>query len=305
MFGRDKDKKKDDGIVIISSTKPYECGGRDATQDTRAPKKIGSKEMTFFYVTSALGHPSDELKYKGEPLGYVSAFAAPCGEGTFVFLETSDGFGRGGERKRAWALVKGDFFPTLVGIVNEYDIARENGYHSVTHGLPENFGGSIDIKYASGEKISISDNQAPILRFDAAIAIKGAFDKAMAGEKIELPSVDDVEKIRFAEEREVGFTRAELTILPDGTGVNEKQANYGDKTYESKKEVGAETITAIKENIARTGLFAWKHLPESKYGFGRGKTLTFFFKGGEKIVEKGLPLARRAGECAGVRSFHS
>ena len=281
---KDTHEKGDSGIVILSSTKPYECGGRDASQDTRAPKKIGSKEMTFFYVTLALGYPSDEMKLKYEPLGYVSAFAAPCGEGTFVFLETSDCFGRGGERKHAWALVKGDFFPTLVDIVNEYDLARENGYHAVTHGLPENFGGSIDIKYASGEKISVSDNQSPILSFIAAVAIKKAFDKAMSGKKIALPSVDAIEKICFAEERDVGFTRAALTIRSDGTAINEKQSNYGEKTYESSKEVGAETIAEIKKNVVRTGLLAWEHLPESKYGFGGNKMLTFVLRGGETIV---------------------
>ncbi|MBR6050047.1 MAG: hypothetical protein IKP68_02450 [Clostridia bacterium] len=284
MFGWGKEKKKDDGLVILRSARAGECGGTDATQDTRAPKKILSDVMTFFCATSVLGHPSDEIKRKYEPLGYVSAFAAPCGEGTFLFLETSDGFRRGGERKRAWTLVKGDIFPTLADIVCKYDLAHDNGYHSHTHGLPENFGGSIDVKYESGERISVSDNQSPVLSFAAAVAIKSAFDKSMAGEKVALPSVDLIEKICFEEKRDVGFTRAALTIRPDGTAVNEKQANYGEKTYESVKEVGAETVCGIKDIIVRTGLLAWERLQYDESGFGGEKTLTFVFCGGETIV---------------------
>lgn len=283
MFNGDK-KKKDDGVIVLSSTKPYECGGKDATLDTKAPKTIKSNKMALFSVTSALNMTLCDGKPRNEALGFVSAFAAPCGEGTFLYLETSRSFARHDERDSAWALVAGDIFPTLVDIVNKFDLARENGYHSVTHGLPQNFGGSIDIRYDGGEKISVSDNQGPIISNAAAEAIKAAFDKVMSGEKVSLPSVDEIDKICYDAERKTGFTRAKLTIRTDGTAVNEKEANYGERTYKSVKDVGEKTVAEIKKIIARTGLLAWEHLPEKEYRIDGDKTLTFVLRGGGKIT---------------------
>ena len=83
-----KKKNRDDmpdGIVITSRTQPLTCGGTDAYIDTKAPKVITSEEMTLFDVTSAFR----TLAIDGsDRLDYVSAFAAPCAGGSFVFLET-------------------------------------------------------------------------------------------------------------------------------------------------------------------------------------------------------------------------
>ena len=62
-------------------------------------------------------------------------------------------------------LVEGDagFMKALDEIVKKYDLASRNGiYHSVS-GLPDNFGASLNIEYASGETISCSDNQGNFL----------------------------------------------------------------------------------------------------------------------------------------------
>lgn len=148
------------------------CGGTDATQDTKAPKTISSEEMILFDATSALnnGQVSPDNRNR-ESLGYVSAFAASAGEGCFLFLETGECFNRLSEKTASWALVK------------ECNLAKDNGFHSETHGLPENFGGSVSIEYASGEKISFSNNQQPILSPNTGLCIKELFSEAMKGEK--------------------------------------------------------------------------------------------------------------------------
>ncbi len=84
-----------------------------------------------------------------------------------------------------------------------------------------------------------------------------------------------------------GFTRAELSILPDGTGSNKKRSRYDDpKVYESEKPVDRETVDAIKKNVADTGLLAWAGLPDCSYISG-DKRLTFVFSGGERISVRG------------------
>ena len=277
------------GIIILSTTGRGMCGGTDATLDTNAPKRIVSNEMFLFNVTSVLGIP-DNIKSGDrdlhEPLEYVSAFAAAAGSGTFLFLEKCFGFRKRGGSISKWAFVDSPVFPSLAAVVREYDLAKNNGYHSKTHGLPDNFGGSADIRYAGGERISFSDNQSPVISYAVGTAVAETFENAMKGEPVALPDVSALEAIRFYEKRDNGgFTEATLTLYPDGTGRNEKRARSGDpKIYESVKTVSAETVAEIKEKIADTGILAWAELPDNGFSFGGGKKLTFVFSNGREIT---------------------
>ena len=161
------------------------CGGTTSSYDKKAPKRIKSGEMIFFSATSALGY-GDAAPDGREPIAYVSAFAAPAAEGTFLYLSTGDSFRRRDGKSETWALVREDVFSSLVALVREHDLAKNNGYHSTTHGLPENFGGDVDIRYASGERISFSNNQTPVLSLRCGEAIADLFGKAMSGERIAL-----------------------------------------------------------------------------------------------------------------------
>ena len=278
-------KDPESGVVITKRTQPLTCGGTDEYIDTKAPKVIVSEEITLFEVTSAFG----TLAIDGsDRLDYVSAFAAPCGGGSFVFLETRE-LSHYGEPRREWALLKGDIFPKLAALVRGQELAKDNGRHSETHGLPENFGGSVDIRYASGERISISDNQSPVIAYGAGIAIAQAFAEALEGERAALPELSALTAIRFAEERENGgFTRATLTLNADGTGTNAKSSRYDDPTvYESEKPVDAETVAAVRDNIARCGMLAWDGLPDADFKRGSQKTLTFVFADGAEITVDG------------------
>ena len=272
------------GIKIIKQTEPGMCGGTDATLDTNAPKEIKSADMTIFKATSNMSCivGGDVLENEG-PIGYVSAYAARSGRGTFLYLETTDGNMRYEKKNCKWAYVKADIMPELVKMVNECGLAKSNGYHSETHGLPENFGGNVDIRYASGEKISFSDNQCPIFSIKTAQMIRKVFNEAMAGEKVELPDVKDLRKINYLEERKSGYTKATLTFREDGTIENDREAKYDDKVYNTKKELGTEVAELIKNNIVNCGMLAWGGLPESGYSSGRDCYLTFVFEDGTEI----------------------
>lgn len=287
------EQKSENGIRIIKQTRPGECGGTDATLDEKAPKVISSTKMIRFEADSALHGdylPLSKPPVPGETvdleyLGYFSAFAAPAKDGFFLYLETAEGFRGGSAHRAGWAYVKEDIFPLLVALVNDCAIAKQNGYHSKTHGLPANFGGSALILYESGEKISFSDNQTPVFTFEAAKRIVGIFRTAMEGEKVSLPEVSALKEIRFEENRKNGgYTRAVLTLTENG-GVNRKESRYdGPTVYQSEKEVSAETVAAMKENIEKTGVFAWSGLPQNDYRFKEAKTLTFVFEDGGEIA---------------------
>ncbi len=295
MFDFSK-KKKDENIVVLKKTAPGMCGGTDATQDTSAPTEIKSNEMILFDVSCAF---NERFSLVGKDarkteIGYISAFAAPAKEGTFLFFGKGTGFHRLNEKDFSWAYVKENVFPRLTAIVKEENLAKSNGFHSVTHGLPENFGGSVYVLYASGEKISFSNNQSPIITGRTAQKIAVAFDEAMKGERVGLPEVSELKEIRFAEERsDNNYTRATLTVLADGTGLNKKESCYGEpKVYESEKPVDFETVAAIKKSIDDNGVLAWEDLPKRTYPPMCKKTMTFVFGDGKEITvddDKSLP----------------
>ena len=261
------------------------CGGTTRRYDKNAPKVIESKDMNYFDVSSALGHEMIKDTY----VRYISAFAEKTEVGTFVFFEKEYLKNYEGVNEKKWALIKDDVFPTLVDLVNTCNLAQNNGEYHHTHGLPENFGGIISIKYDSGEKIYVDDNQSPLFDSNVAERIIDCFEKILMMKKQTYPDLSKLKSIHFEEkdEKDGSFKDVVLTILPSGDGINKKKQKFSDpKIYESEKNVSAKTITKIKENILNMGILAWEYLPESPYRFGELKKFTFEFEGGEKITVK-------------------
>lgn len=280
---QDKNSSPDDGIEILSRPEPMTCGGTDAYRDTRAPKEIQSQDMILFDVSCSLKTIVEPEGTKGECIDYLAAFAMPVASGTLVSLETSRRFE---SPVFEWALLKESLFPNLTALVREHGLAAQNGFHSNTHGLPENFGGHVLIRFAGGEKISFSDNQSPILSPAVVRAIAAVFRTAMRGERVKLPAVDSIEAIRFAEERRDGeYTRAELTIHPDGTGTNRTSNRYEDGIqFENEKPVNADTVSAILQTVSTCGMFAWEGLPVETDFIGRTRSITLVLSDGREIT---------------------
>ena len=108
LFHKKKQDKPDDDVVILKKTELGMCGGTDASQEKKAQKEILSEYMILFDVTSALSHgyiPIEGKRNSVEKLGYVSAFAAPAGNGIFLFLEKGDSFQKRAQKTRSWAYV--------------------------------------------------------------------------------------------------------------------------------------------------------------------------------------------------------
>lgn len=273
MWNNQPNNAPDDGIVVLKQTEPMMCGGTDAYQDTRAPKEIVSQDMILFDVTCSLVGIVEPEENGQERIDFLAAFAVPVKDGTLLVLEID----RGGDRASSWALVKENVFPKLTALTREHELAKQNGFHSETHGLPQNFGGRVLIRYASGEVISFSNNQSPILSPKTARAIAAVFTGAMNGERVALPDAGSIAAIRFAEERkDGGYTRSTLKLNPDGTGINSKSTRYENGAeYESETPVDAETVAAIRQTVASCGMLAWEGLAAEPDLLGRRRSLTF------------------------------
>jgi rhodanese-related sulfurtransferase len=131
------------GCAFMKPSDPneYISGGTTDNTDPSAPKVIESEDMTSFscYV-NLLGYDTKnypeitELKY------------------TFEASLENDG----AEKMAA-----------IQDIVKRYDFAQFNGISRHTAGLPDHFGATIDISYASGERIYAYHNQDMYLPIEA------------------------------------------------------------------------------------------------------------------------------------------
>lgn len=71
-----------------------------------------------------------------------------------------------------------EFLSRLQGIVGQYSFSQYNGYYHSVSGLPDFYGESLDIVYASGEEIHVYDNQSGVLPQDAVNALIFLFGAA-------------------------------------------------------------------------------------------------------------------------------
>ncbi|MBQ7652821.1 MAG: hypothetical protein IJS93_00405 [Clostridia bacterium] len=284
-------------IKIIRDVDQRACGGTKETLNTDAPKTIKSKEMIMFDVSSALGQIINK-KYNYQR---ISAFAAPAKKGTFIVFKLEEGDRYDTQVRQNIEYIKADIFSALVELVEKYDIVKGNGSHSHTYGLPEDFGGYIEILYGGGEAISISNNQSPVLSIEQALAIAEAFEASLKKRRVSLPKFEDLVKIIYDEKRkDGGFTHRELAILPDGTGRCAEQAKYeGTPVYEKEYVIAKEKIDGIKRNIEGRKMFAWGDLPQSRINvFRKDETLKFVFSNGDEIIvpeDRELPLETKEG----------
>ena len=273
-----RDDHDKSSIVILRQTKPGVCGGTDATLDTAAPKTILSRDMTLFSATSALRGDSHSL-------GYVSAFAVGAGEGTFLFLETGESFRYRDEKQRIIGVVKENPFPALVALVRDCDLAKDNGFHSTTHGLGENYGGEIDVWYASGETISVSNNQSPVLTDETGEKIAALFRQLLQGPAVPQPDPADLRSIHFREERpNGGFTQVDASVTPDGAQLCRHYHPENGHDSETTGMLTADELSAIRGIMEKSAILAWAHLPGDGFTHREKRTLTFTFADGREIT---------------------
>ena len=262
--------------------KEYMCGGTSQSVDDKAAKEIKSNEAVIFNVSSALGFDVDG-KQK-EIIDFISAIAVKVEGGAFLLLETRKGRDRYAQIDMQSAYIKADPFKELNELVKKYDFIKSNGRFSFTHGLPENFGGEVYIKYASEETIKFADNQEPIFGLSCAVDIANIFRKYIKSRKNHIPTFDDVKEIRFCEEDDNDFQKA-CVDFSKGFLVK-RSAKYGEDVFESEKTLNEAQINKIRAAIDNGRLCIWDRFPEDpvkkRVSFCK-KSIEFILKNGASI----------------------
>lgn len=259
---------------------PVMCGGTTRHYDSNAPKEIKSTDMLFFKAESELPIPFGERSDLSGTLEFISAFAAKLEGGSFLLLETLELYEK---RECSWAFVSEDVFPALVKLVNDEQLAKGNGEHSFTHGLPKNFGGEVKINYADGEVISFSDNQCPILSMEFGVELRSLFSEAMKTAGAPLPCAESITAVKFFDENDFGYTRCTLKPNDEGGYTLNKIYKFEEpKLYEYTKNVSGDVIERIRAAAEKNAVLLWDRLPQVEYKLPCRKALTFVFEDGSE-----------------------
>lgn len=164
-------------------------GGRRSYTNPDAPKVIESKEIISFEY----GFDSEDLVYLDNvfPYDYCYFSLENQDDGVLYKATLSRDFQGLTEVE---LVVSHSTLEDLQNLLEEEDVARYNGIDEFVNGLPNNFGGDLLVKYASGEYISASDNSQQLLGSQTNQAIYGFFRKlAKEGGQDFLDSAVEVE----------------------------------------------------------------------------------------------------------------
>ncbi|MBO4290954.1 MAG: hypothetical protein J5898_03515 [Lachnospiraceae bacterium] len=212
------------------------CNVTDLNQDIKAPTEIHSTDLIFFKAGSADGHFS--------PHHGVDVYAARTPNGIFACI---------GGPKVECALFSEDctILQELQKLIEQYHIIEGNGFHSHTHGLSEDFGGSVDARYSSGEYISKSDNRTPVLSAEAASDIQTVFRNTFAhAKKGVIPPSSAIAAIKYHEKSHNGhYCTMIFRITDDGAFVSSEQKySTSDKVYKKEKAVALSDFDRIRRD---------------------------------------------------------
>lgn len=261
------------------------CGGSSGVKGefSDAPKTINSKEITYFAVSCSFATMGSDRAYT-----YVSSLAVPAGRGTLVSLtySTQSRFSGGGNDYCETRLVTGDVFVELQAIVDRHDFAKKNGESYHVAGLPDNFGGSATIEYASGEKITMSNNQSPIIAPAAGAEIVDLLKGRIENDAVGDLSVGDIVKIVYNEFYEEGhYTTYELT---EEKLYSECQFKKGDEVYTHENYCEAGLMDKARNLVDKSAALYWDGIAEKETWHMSTESLTFVMKDGREIKVNGF-----------------
>lgn len=144
-------------------------GGVRHYVDTDAPKKIESTQIVSFSCEfSATNLALDSSPVAGR---YYTLYAEQE-RGSY------EARGDGDVYSKKEFTPDAAFFAALQQIVARYDLAQYNGQFYKVSGLPPDLGTILQIRYASGENISASNNQSCFLPLEAMEELVELFSQA-------------------------------------------------------------------------------------------------------------------------------
>jgi len=129
-------------------------GGVRHYVDENLPKKIQSAEITYFSCKfSSMDRSMQDTPIAGQVFTLIAtADSCTCKIRDREMQTVSETF-----------TPDQDFMRRLQELVVRYDMAQKNGQYYSVSGLPPDFGIDLEVRYASGERIRIYDNQSCFL----------------------------------------------------------------------------------------------------------------------------------------------
>ena len=145
-----------------------EDGGVRDNSDPDAPKVIESDFIISFQCEfSALDRMEEDTYLSGKNYRLEARLKDGAVKGHYYPYGTHD--------EDILFAADHSFLYKLQEVVSEYDLAQYNGMDISVSGLPEMYGASLQIVYASGERISASDNQDCFLPLAAMEELESLF----------------------------------------------------------------------------------------------------------------------------------
>ncbi|MBQ4068342.1 MAG: hypothetical protein IJC76_03745 [Lachnospiraceae bacterium] len=131
-----------------------EDGGVEKKVVINAPKHIQSTLIIRFSVEMSTVAAAKENEYCGYVYNLKAALENGAVKGSY---KCRDRYGSVFEQRFRESV---KFMSDLNRIVTEYDLAKYNGESCLVAGLPDNYGASVNITFASGEHLYASNNQS-------------------------------------------------------------------------------------------------------------------------------------------------
>jgi len=212
--------------------------------------------MRLFEVSTNFESLACTKKYS-----YVYGYASRVDGGALVALILKGGNSTSTDATYVkTALVDEGVFAELQKIVEKYNFIKNNGNSHLINGLPQNFGGSMDIRYSTGDTISFCDNQSPIMGPDAGAEIADVISRYMTEKSIKPLDSKDIVSVRYREDNDGGYSDY---LLEGNRLISESKFSFGDgKIFKNEKVVPADSLEKIRKMVDAGMLLNWKGLME-------------------------------------------
>lgn len=265
---------------------PPVCGGVTETIDSNAPHEISSSDISHFEVETSF---SSAINQPGYEYIYVYAEKTEGGILSGVSFLTSESYWSGNNTRTTDTefITCTDIMHDLDLAVKKYDFASDNGYSHYVAGLPENFGGSVNIKYSSGERISFSDNQTPVISDEAAEEIIKIILNAISKQRECVPTKYSAEDIVAVECKESRSEKDSYEIYRlEGTRLtSESRFGTDSDIYKHDNNVDPEIMEKVRNYAEVSKMLYWN---VSKSDWSYETVITFEMKDGSKIEVSSL-----------------
>ena len=146
-------------------------GGAVDNSDPNAPKTIESKQLISFDCRFSTVDAAEPGALGNHIYALQARLENGAVKGTYRILDT-------GEERPFRESHR--FLEELRGLVSLYDLAQYNGRSYSVAGLPEDYGASLEVRYASGEHIYAADNQDNFLPWGAMNELIKLFERGAA-----------------------------------------------------------------------------------------------------------------------------